>query len=551
MRPLLLIPLALAACTPSTSDPDPVVDTCLDADRLQTADGTVSCADQGRWCDAATAACVDPWRLGSPTFAACDTGSDNLLATKAATYQERADHLHVHPDLGWMMGVELPAEADPATATWEDVVTWQRGANDGLWSSLYLASQAFRAASTTGTEHDAAVQTVRAMLVAERERMDVSGVQGNLVRTYVKPGIDGLACPADDAEYRADVEKDDDRWMRVREDGCLTWLPTEGDAWVVSDVCPGTDFAGWCFRDNTSKDEYAGHMFALGAVLKLVDDPTSVDLARELVRDVVVSLLDHDLTMYDPDGRRTEHGDFSPALGLGFNAAFSLAFFTIGDAVLDDPRVSLAKQCFTGERTGDDCPTFEPGVDLPFTSVLHLNAVHLDANDCLANDNNASMFLLSLVDLLWWETDPTLRATYQATLTDIWTADNLRALGLRENAWYDLFWAAFKDLGPAGDGPAFDAVSEAACGLTAFPVDEVRREVPPSTEPQLCLDRLDRPMGAVPRGPDERCLEAFVWWKDQYVLRGCAAEPTIVEPPADYLLPYWMGRYFGFFDPTW
>jgi len=121
----------------------------------------------------------------------------------------------------------------------------------------------------------------------------------------------------------------------------------------------------------------------------------------------------------------------------------------------------------------------------------------------------------------------------------------------RENAWYDMIWAAFKPLGDASDGPAYAAVADAACGLARSPVDEVRRAVPESDAEEICLDRLDRPMGAEPRGPHERCLEQFVWWKDQYVLRGCEAELTVVEPPADYLLPYWMGRYFGFIDSAW
>ena len=34
-----------------------------------------------------------------------------------------------------------------ATATWQDVDRWLSGENDGLWSALYLAAEAFRYAS--------------------------------------------------------------------------------------------------------------------------------------------------------------------------------------------------------------------------------------------------------------------------------------------------------------------------------------------------------------------------------------------------------------------
>lgn len=557
MRSTLPLFLAMACTTAAVTDDgdsgsiDP---TCLDADVLRTESGDLSCAATAQLCDPDVGACVDPWRYGAPAFDACSGDPDittSTLADKAAVYDHRAATLHVHPDLGWMMGVQLDDEADPATATYEDVAVWRDGENDGLWSSLYLASQAFRYASTTGDERAEALAMVKTLLDGEVTRMDVSGAPGNLVRQYVPPGIDGLDCPADLEKYRVDVEKDDNRWVRIDDDGCIEVVPTDGDDFVVTDTCPGTDFAGWCFLDNTSKDEYAGHMFALGAVLKLVDDPEAKQVAGDLIAEVVDAFLDNDLWMIDHDGRRTEHGDASPLFGGGFNGAMFLGWLTMAAEGLDDERFDVARDCLTRFERGPECPDIDPNPSDRFQDTLPLNAVHLDKQGCLSNDNNASMFMLSLANLLWWDTDAERRALYQVTLRDIWEADTLRALGNRENAWYDMMWAAFKPLGPDSDGPATAAVEDAACGLAVFPDDEVRREVAPFDTEQICLDRLDRPMGAVPRGPHERCLEAFVWWKDQYILKGCDAAPTIVESPGDYLLPYWMGRYFGFVKPGW
>jgi hypothetical protein len=532
MRWLLLLTMACQA-TPT----DPI--TCDDV----ACDGTLVC-------DADTVTCVEPARLGSPTFEVCAGAPDGGLAAKAEAYQRRADQLHVHPDLGVMLGVELAPDTDPMTATWQDVSRWASGENDGLWSSLYLAAEAFRVGATSGAERDAALARLRLLLHAEKDRTDVSGVPGNLVRQYVPPGIEGLSCPSSDDAYRADVEKDDNRWVRIGDDGCITYLPTEGDTWTVSDTCPGTDFAGWCFLDNTSKDEYAGHLFALSAVLKLVDDPESVAIADEILLDVATHFLDNEMWIVDHDGRRTEHGDMTPAKEGGLAAAMALATMSMATQRFGDARFDDAYRCFAGLPVAS-CPEVDPKPDGTFASWLSRSGVHLDANGCLTNDNVASMFIASMSVLIWWEADPELRASYQAVLTDVWDHDSLRALSKRQNAWYDVMWAAFKDLGEGSDGPAYGTVTDATCGLAAFPDDKTWREVPLVADEVLCLDRLDRPMADRPLGPDERCIRTFMWWNDQYVLRECSVDPLRVDPPADYLLPYWMGRYFGFVAQEW
>lgn len=517
-------------------------------------DPAVPCEDARQFCDVDVGQCVDPWRFGSPEFEVCvdaPGSSGTSLGAKAATYLERAHTLHVHPELDWMMNVDLSPGADPATATWEDVLTWRSQENDGLWSGLFLAAEAFRYASTTGAEREDATQMLRRLLHAQVDRMAVSGVPGNFVRMYRKPGIAGLSCPKDDESYRADVEKDDNRWVRVNAEGCVTALPADGgDTWVVSDACPGVEYADWCFFDNTSKDEYAGHLFALSAVLRLVDDAESQEIAGDLLRQVATHLLDNEMRIIDHDGRPTEHGDFSPSVEGGVNAALGLSLMTMAAQHLGDERFVDAYRCFAG-LPAESCPTVDPPVSGTWVDWLPRSAVHLDADGCLTNDNVASMFTSALVTLLWWESDPDLRAAYQSALDGVWDHDSRRALSKRQNAWYDMMWAAFKPLGPDSDGPALAAVTDATCGLSSFPDDKVRRGMPRPEVDTHCVDRLGHDMSELPLGPHERCKETFWWWKDQYRIQACEDRPDRVDAPADYLLPYWMGRYFGFIDPSW
>lgn len=187
----------------------------------------VDCVARSQLCE--DEACVDPWTYGSPTFDGCEgdpLATSESLADKATYYDESALRLHVHPELGWIMGVVLdPSAADPGlpavaqeSATYDDVERWLSGENDGLWSALYLASQAYRYAATADAE---ALDTIRRLMQAERRRMQITGVSGLFTRQMIPPGIRGLACPTDLAAYVPDLEKDDNQWVRVGATGCV------------------------------------------------------------------------------------------------------------------------------------------------------------------------------------------------------------------------------------------------------------------------------------------------------------------------------------------
>ena len=139
-------------------------------------------------------------------------------------------------------------------------LAWRSGENDGLWSSLVLAAEAYRFATT----HDPAARTALATLLhGEQLRMQITGVPGLFTRQLIPPGVAGLACPTDPAAYVPSPDKTANVWVRIDEHGCANGTTH----------CGLDAFAGWCFLDNISQDEYVGHVFALGAVVRLVDDP--------------------------------------------------------------------------------------------------------------------------------------------------------------------------------------------------------------------------------------------------------------------------------------
>ena len=530
-------------------------------------------ATHGQLCE--EGACVDPWRYGAPVWSTCPDelqGTAETLVDKASRYDEIARRLHVHPELKWAMSVTLqraevpcgPDEtppcygAEPATpedeATWQDVERWWTGENDGLESGLYLASQAFRHAVTKSPE---ALDNLRLGLEGEVTRMRITGVPGVFTRQYVPPGVAGIKCPVEDKHYVTDIEKDDNRWVQVREDGCVWVVAHETMAWTKTDHCGLDDFAGYCWLDNVSQDEYAGHMFALGAIGLLVDEPDVSATARGLVEQVGVHLMEHDLTFVDWDGRVTEHGKLYATSFWdtpGFLAAQSMSFIQMAaeltqSAALDD----FLSRCLlqTDGPGAHVCFPWPLEDGTPYPELLEQMALYIGFEGCKSNYNNFAMVMTFMHHLIWYARRPDLRERAQLVLdTEIMRAESERALIVHKNAWYDFMWAAQKRLGPGSDGPDYQAVEDAICSLKQFDASKHK----PTKDcgalyPDYCEARLGGSEAEHPIPVAERCPRTFLWWNSPYSRHSCTERKWEVMQPGDYLLAYWMGRYYGFIPP--
>ncbi len=70
-------------------------------------------------------------------------------------------------------------------------------------------------------------------------------------------------------------------------------------------------------------------------------------------------------------------------------------------------------------------------------------------------------------------------------------------------------------------------------------------------QPEYCVSKRHGSITATPNPIEDRCVRQFVWWSSPYERYDCGSDATYIAPGQDYLLPYWMGRYFGFIDPSW
>lgn len=471
----------------------------------------------------------------------CEDGpsTPETLAEKATHYDELAERLHLHPQLQHISTVQLKPEAPPLeSATWDDVAVWETDANDGLWNALYMLSQIYRYATT---KDPGALETLRILMLGQQTRMAITGVPGLYTRRLRPPDLPGAECPTDDASYTADVEKDDDRWVKIGDSGCVEYVAHETGEWTVSAHCGLEQYAGWCWYDNVSQDEYAGHVYALGAMVRLVDDPDLVAAATDHLEQIGEHLASNELRFIDWDGRVTEHGAiFAPAMALAFTA-------TAAAATGREDLWAFHDECLLQSEGENECLSWLPASLLPFTDFLDQVPLYLG---CKSNWNNISMALTSYQGMLWFERDPEVLALARTALDEgIFRAEDPMALKVEKNPWYTFLWASSTGVGPE-DPVAQAAMEDALCALARFPASRAQ-EALNATElyETACTSRLGNPFAAEIVPPEHRCPTKMLWWFPPYKLDQCDARPERVFHPTDYLLAYWMGRFHGYISP--
>ena len=484
------------------------------------------CSD-GTICEAGR--CVDPWRYGSPTFSTCPDApraTPESLADKAAVYDARAIALHTAPSHPWVVDVAIAPGVDPERATAADVTIWRSGENDGLFSGLVLAAQAYRYAVT----RDPAARDALALLLrGEQQRMAITGVPGLFTRQLIPPGVPGLACPAEPAAYLPSPDKRGNKWVRIGDDGCAQVSDAAG-TFSSTAHCGLAQFAGWCFLDNVSQDEYVGHIFALGAVARLVDDPELRLGARAMRQHIGEHRRANQMRFVDWDGRPTQWGKLYPGAPgdtPGYLAVLGASM--IANAALADPALEPFARATAADNLG----------------FLDQVALWDGPDGCESNWNNLSMLLASFHHLLWARDD--VASWRDAFVHEVAAAPTTRGPLAQHNAWYDILWAAQKPLGPGSDGPAYAAVEDAVCQLRQFPrSNHVGARDTTALAPHSCTDRFERSLAATAFEIADRCAATYAWWGNPYERSTCSDEPTLVQQPAGFLLPYWMGRYYGF-----
>jgi hypothetical protein len=89
-------------------------------------------------------------------------------------------------------------------------------------------------------------------------------------------------------------------------------------------------------------------------------------------------------------------------------------------------------------------------------------------------------------------------------------------------------------------------IEAAVCTLKRFHLDNIRRARDSTNYDEWCVSPRHGSLAAHPIPIEERCRPTFEWWGDPNEREVCVEDLFRAEPPAAFLLPYWMGRYYGF-----
>lgn len=353
------------------------------------------------------------------------------------------------------------------------------------WTGVALGAESFRYAVTESRE---SLERAKLLLSGLEFLHEISGVRGLFARMAVPP--EGLP---------------------ISEGG--TWYEGKGR------------FEGWRWKGDVSKDQYSGALFGLYAAYENGDD----DLRRRVAA-LAAAIADHlianDFELHDPGEKPTSYGNVRGTvwlLPIGVNAlislsALKLAAQTSGDSWYRENYEKWARAW----------------ADNTYWAKFQIFGK--------TNYNNDLMAFLGYYPLLRMEDEPEFREEYLAALRRHWS------YVYREgNAFFTMVAAAF------GEADA-TAIEEARLTLDLFQTDLRDFAYDHRDEPRFSHawlgSRKGRLKAKYPIPINWRGPSSMAWRDDPSELEGSAAEKGESRYPGyDYLVAYWMGRFFHLVPP--
>ncbi len=261
---------------------------------------------------------------------------------------------------------------------------------------------------------------------------------------------------------------------------------------------------GWVWIANTSRDQYAGVFFGLNAAWELVPDPEARSRILALVTEMLEYLIDRNWLVTMPDGR--------PSTLFGIRPDQQLSLLKVGSRVNPD----RYRQLYLDYA---DSSSFL--VNLPI--ALEVRELH------------DSYFKFNLNYIHFWNllgpgNDP------ESIRADYWRAYETlrRATAGHQNAHFNMIDRAIRGSDDTRDAETVEMLDQ---WLTRprrdFAVDHTR---------ELAACGANRACQPIPVA--RRINTDFLWQRSPFQLS--AGGGGFIEPSGiDYLLPYWMARYYG------
>jgi hypothetical protein len=364
--------------------------------------------------------------------------------------------------------------------------------NDGLWTSMYLAAEAFRYAVTGSDE---ALQNVSESLDAMARLYTINQVAGFPSRSFERRGY-----------------KDDDKaWRRA-------------------------DDPEWDWKSTTSSDEAIGHIFAFGVIAELVDQPELREKSIKLIDTLMSHIVKNNFYLVDWNGKPTRWGRWNPDYVNAFPEM-------VGDRKLNSSNIIGMLQTayhFTGKEKYREAAIYlmkEHGyLDNLMRPIKNIGVASGNADDLSKllsegwNHSDDEMYYCGYWGLYRYAFNDTLKAKYREAILDHWEAERPEKEGL---------WNLMTALTGVKE---FD-LNEAIWYLKEYPLDLIEWEIMNShrrdiefVEPNFRYQTIKEVLP-----PDE--LRIARHNVNRFDLDGNDTGMSEMSAGDIWLLPYWMGRY--------
>ncbi|SHJ29282.1 ligand-binding sensor domain-containing protein [Pseudozobellia thermophila] len=411
------------------------------------------------------------------------------LYQKAQYYEEQVRKRHIR--LGFNASLDDMENGNVDTGRLSD------SDNDGLWTSMYLAAEVFRYATTRSDE---ALQNCIESMDAMERLFNINDVPGFPSRSFERSGyIEQLHDP--------------DRWQHTQD-------------------------PEWDWKSTTSSDEAIGHIFAYGVMAELMENDLK-QRAITLIDTLMGHIVDNDLYLVDFDGKPTTWGKWNPEY---VNARPVM----VGDRKINSSNIIAMLQTayhFTGKEKykekAFDLMENHGYLENLMRPMKEIGRAPEDADEWSKmlseswNHSDDEMYFLGYWGLYRYAFNDTLKTKYKEAILDHWEAERPE----RDGAW---------NIITALTGtPEFD-LDHAAWYLREHPMDLITWNIKNShrkdiefIEPNFRKQTIKEVLP-----PDERPVQRHN--ANMFRLDKLGPEGTAEYSAGDiWLLPYWMGRYLG------
>lgn len=371
--------------------------------------------------------------------------------------------------------------------------------NDGLWTSMYLGAEIFRYAVTKSPE---ALENCRESLDAmERQYFIHSNHMGFPARSFERSGY-------------INILSDPERWQKSSD-------------------------PEWDWKATTSSDEAIGHIFVMGAMAELIDDPAMKQRAIHLIDILMQHIIDHNWYLVDYDGKPTTWGRWNPEYvnarpenvgdrkicSSNIIAMLQTAYHFTKKEIFKQKALDLMNQY--GYLKNLMRPMKEIGM-----APSDADELSKELSDAW-NHSDDEMYFLGYWGLYRYAFDADLKAKFKEAIIDHWEIERPE----KEGAW-NIFTAMLGD-------SDYD-LKEAIWYLQEHPMDLVNWSIMNShrkdiekIEPNFRHQTLKEVLP-----PDERPVQRHNG--NMFNIDRKGGNGTDEHSAGDiWLLPYWLGRYLG------